>query len=107
ERLAPDRLTLPGGRSVRVDYAAGQSPSLASRLQDFFGLAEGPRLGGVPVTLHLLAPNQHAVQVTTDLAGFWQRHYPGIRRELMRRYPKHAWPEDPLHAEPPKAGRPR
>jgi ATP-dependent helicase HrpB len=52
--------------------------------------------------LHLLAPNQRAVQVTTDLAGFWQKHYPDLRRELMRRYPRHAWPEDPLTAAPPK-----
>jgi ATP-dependent helicase HrpB len=53
------------------------------------------------LVLHLLAPNQRAVQVTRDLAGFWQRHYPELRRQLMRRYPKHAWPEDPLTAQPP------
>ena len=102
----PDRITLPGGRSTRIQYERGQAPSLASRLQDFFGMADGPRVGnGVPVVLHLLAPNQRAVQVTTDLAGFWARHYPQIRRELMRRYPKHAWPENPLTAKPPGPGR--
>jgi ATP-dependent helicase HrpB len=58
----------------------------------------------VPVVLHLLAPNQRAVQVTQDLSGFWSRHYPAIRRELMRRYPRHAWPEDPLRAAPPAPG---
>jgi ATP-dependent helicase HrpB len=106
DRLAPDRINLPGGRSTRIHYERGQAPSLASRLQDFFGMADGPRVGnGVPVVLHLLAPNQRAVQVTTDLAGFWARHYPQIRRELMRRYPKHAWPEDPLTAKPPASGR--
>jgi ATP-dependent helicase HrpB len=103
ERLAPDRLTLPGGRSARIRYEAGKTPWVESRLQDFFGMAAGPAVaaGRVPVVLHLLAPNQRAVQVTTDLAGFWDRHYPAIRRELMRRYPRHAWPEDPRTATPP------
>jgi ATP-dependent helicase HrpB len=103
ERLAPERLTLPGGRSVRIQYEAARPPWIESRLQDFFGMATGPTAAGgrVPVVLHLLAPNQRAVQVTTDLAGFWDRHYPAIRRELMRRYPRHAWPEDPRTATPP------
>jgi len=102
-RELPERLTLPGGRSVPVHYASGQPPWIASRLQDFFGMHEGPALarGRVPLVLHLLAPNQRAVQVTRDLAGFWSRHYPSLRRELGRRYPRHAWPEDPLHASPP------
>jgi ATP-dependent helicase HrpB len=108
---APDRVTLPGGRAVRVQYPTGQPPFIASRLQDFFGLAAGPSLarGRVPLTLHLLAPNQRAVQVTSDLAGFWERHYPALRRELGRRYPRHSWPEDPLHAAPPapRSGGPR
>ena len=106
---APDKVTLPGGRSVRVQYPPGQPPFIASRLQDFFGLAAGPSLarGRVPLTLHLLAPNQRAVQVTSDLAGFWERHYPALRRELGRRYPRHSWPEDPLHAEPPPPRAPR
>lgn len=102
-REAPDKIALPGGRAARVQYPAGQPPFIASRLQDFFGMAAGPTLarGRVPLTLHLLAPNQRAVQVTSDLAGFWARHYPALRRELGRRYPRHAWPEDPLHASPP------
>ena len=103
ERLAPDRVTLPGGRSVRVQYEGGKPPWVESRLQDFFGMAAGPAVAGgrVPLVLHLLAPNQRAVQVTTDLAGFWDRHYPAIRRELSRRYPRHSWPEDPRTAAPP------
>ena len=107
ERLAPERVSLPGGRRPLVEYVPGQAPFIASRLQDFFGLAEGPRVadGKVPVVLHLLAPSPRAVQVTTDLAGFWQRHYPAIRRELMRKYPKHRWPEDPRTAEPPPSGK--
>ena len=102
-RELPERVALPGGRSVQVHYLSGQPPWIASRLQDFFGLREGPSLarGRVPLVLHLLAPNQRAVQVTQDLAGFWSRHYPSLRRELGRRYPRHAWPEDPLHASPP------
>ncbi len=102
DRLAPERVTLGGGRAVAVRYEAGRPPSLASRLQDFFGMSDGPRVGGgrVPLVLELLAPNHRAVQVTTDLAGFWQRHYPGIRRELMRKYPRHSWPEDPTVPTP-------
>ncbi|HET8724924.1 MAG TPA: ATP-dependent helicase HrpB [Anaeromyxobacteraceae bacterium] len=105
ERLAPERVTLGGGRSVRVNYEAGDKPPwVESRLQDFFGATRGPSIaaGRVPVVLHLLAPNQRAVQVTTDLEGFWDRHYPALRRELMRRYPRHAWPEDPRTARPPE-----
>ncbi len=97
ERVAPAFVRLPGGRRVRVHYEENQPPWIASRLQDFFGLAESPRVGNgaVPVVVRLLAPSQRPVQTTTDLAGFWQRLYPKVRRELMRRYPKHAWPEDP------------
>jgi ATP-dependent helicase HrpB len=67
-------------------------------LQDFFGMRETPAVGrgAVPVVVRLLAPNQRPVQMTSDLAGFWQRLYPQVRKELSRRYPKHAWPENPL-----------
>lgn len=107
--LAPEVIELPGGRRARVDYQDPAAPSLASRLQDFFGMAQGPSVAGgrVPVVLHLLAPNQRAVQVTTDLAGFWERHYPAIARELRRKYPRHSWPDDPRTASPPLAGRHR
>jgi ATP-dependent helicase HrpB len=98
ERVAPARLRLPSGRMTRVNYERGKAPWVASRLQDFFGMKETPRVAGgkVALVLHLLAPNQRAVQTTTDLAGFWVRLYPQLRRELGRRYPRHAWPEDPL-----------
>ncbi|HLV20446.1 MAG TPA: ATP-dependent helicase HrpB [Polyangiaceae bacterium] len=103
ERDTPAHVVLPGGRRVAVRYELDKPPYIESRLQDFFGLADGPSIcrGRVPLTLHLLAPNQRAVQVTRDLSGFWERHYPGIRRELKRRYPKHAWPEDGRTATPP------
>jgi len=93
--LAPLTIRLQGGRQTKVHYERGKTPWIASRLQDFFGMKETPRLGPerTPVVLHLLAPNQRAVQTTTDLAGFWQRLYPQVRRELMRRYPRHSWPE--------------
>lgn len=103
ERMAPTHVQLPGGRRLAVHYEPGKPPWVASRLQDFFGLARGPTVaaGRIPVVLHLLAPNGRAEQVTTDLAGFWDRHYPDLRRSLMRRYPRHAWPEDPRTAAPP------
>ena len=94
-QLAPERLTLPGGRPVQVHYERGKPPWIESRLQDFFGVRETPRIAGTPVVVHLLAPNRRPVQVTTDLAGFWERLYPQVRRELSRRYPKHKWPEKP------------
>ena len=104
EELAPETLTLPGGRKLEIAYAKDAAPSAESRLQDFFGMREGPKIarGRVAVVLHLLAPNYRAVQVSTDLAGFWVKHYPAIARELRRKYPRHAWPDDPLTASPPE-----
>jgi ATP-dependent helicase HrpB len=98
EELAPASLRLPRGRQVRVHYEPNQPPWVASRLQDFFGMRETPAVGRgkSALVIRLLAPNQRPVQMTSDLAGFWQRLYPQVRRELARRYPKHAWPEDPL-----------
>jgi ATP-dependent helicase HrpB len=109
ETAAPDSIALPSGRRVRVEYEDGKPPWIESRLQDFFGWTDGPRLakGRVPVTLHLLAPNKRAVQVTGDLKGFWERHYPAVRKELMRRYPRHAWPDNPRVVPPPKPPRAR
>ena len=84
-------------RNVRVNYDADKAPWIASRLQDFFGMNDGLKIAGgrAALVLHLLAPNQRPVQVTTDLAGFWQRTYPQVRRELSRKYPRHQWPENP------------
>jgi ATP-dependent helicase HrpB len=95
DQLAPERIELLGGRQVKVHYETGKPPWIESRLQDFFGVRETPRIGGIPVVAHLLAPNRRPVQVTSDLAGFWTRLYPQVRRELSRRYPKHKWPDDP------------
>ena len=103
---APMAVILPGGRSVRVNYQPDQPPWIESRLQDFFGMEMGPAIAGgrVPLTLHLLAPNGRAVQVTRDLDSFWRQHYPALRRELSRRYPRHSWPEDGRRASPPPPG---
>jgi ATP-dependent helicase HrpB len=109
DTLAPQRITLSGGRAVPVHYDDAGPPWIESRLQDFFGTRAAPAIGGgrVPLTVHLLAPNGRAVQVTRDLAGFWTQHYPALRRELGRRYPRHAWPEDGATARPPAPGPPR
>lgn len=94
--IAPERVTLAKGRAVKITYGES-APFIESRLQDFFGMKATPKIGGgkTPLVLHLLAPNYRAVQVTTDLAGFWERHYPSIRKELARKYPRHQWPEIP------------
>ncbi|MBP7126431.1 ATP-dependent helicase HrpB [Myxococcota bacterium] len=108
-RLAPEHVVLPGGRRLRIRWVRGDAPSVASRIQDFFGMSQGPTLpeGGGPLRLHLLGPGGQEVQVTTDLASFWRDHYPVVAREMRRRYPRHAWPEDPLRASPPGPGRTR
>jgi ATP-dependent helicase HrpB len=85
--MAPARLRLPSGRTAAVRYEAGKPPVVAARLQEFFGMKETPRIGGTtPLLIELLAPNMRPVQTTTDLAGFWERLYPQLRRELSRRY---------------------
>lgn len=101
ERWAPERLRVPSGSHIRLRYQPGEPPVLAVRIQEVFGLQDTPKVAGgrVPVLLHLLAPNFRPQQVTRDLAGFWERTYPEVRKELAGRYPKHAWPEDPLTAE--------
>ncbi|WP_298629332.1 ATP-dependent helicase HrpB [uncultured Thermus sp.] len=97
ERLAPEVLLLPSGRRKRLIYREKAPPLLSLRIQEAFGLRETPRvLGGrVPVAVELLSPAGRPVQVTQDLRSFWEKRYPQVRRELMRRYPKHAWPENP------------
>lgn len=97
EREVPDRLTMPGGKSIRLTYEEGRPPVLAVRIQDAFGLRETPRIAGgrVRVLIHLLAPNMRPQQITDDLESFWATTYATVRKELARRYPKHAWPETP------------
>lgn len=100
EREAPEKLTVPSGSHIKLDYEPGKPPVLAVRVQELFGLRETPRIarGRVPVLLHLLGPNYRPQQVTSDLASFWRTTYPEVKKELRRRYPKHSWPDDPLTA---------
>ncbi len=106
EREAPERMTVASGSRIRLVYETDRSPVLPVRIQEVFGMKQTPRIAGgrVPVLLHLLAPNMRPQQVTEDLASFWANTYPGVRKELKRRYPKHAWPEDPLTAVAVKKG---
>ena len=93
EKHAPERWLLPSGRHSRITYVPDGSPYLAARIQDLYGLEKTPRIamGRVPVVLHILAPSHRPVQITQDLAGFWKEHYPKIKQQLQRRYPKHEW----------------
>ncbi|MEV6590523.1 ATP-dependent helicase HrpB [Streptomyces acidicola] len=100
DQLAPERITVPSGSRIRMDYADPERPMLAVKLQEMFGLHESPALAGVPVLVHLLSPAGRPAAVTADLASFWKEGYRAVRAELRGRYPKHPWPEDPATAEP-------
>lgn len=106
DRLAPPDIETPSGNRHTIAYSLDQAPMLAVRIQELFGLPETPRIAGgrVPVLLHLLGPNYRPQQVTADLASFWQNTYPEVKKELRRRYPKHAWPDDPLAAQATRSG---
>ncbi|MFI6767678.1 ATP-dependent helicase HrpB [Streptomyces sp. NPDC050355] len=101
DELAPERIEVPSGSRVRVDYG-GEQPVLAVKLQELFGWQESPRVAGgrVPVLVHLLSPAGRPAAVTADLASFWKDGYRSVRAELRGRYPKHPWPEDPTTAQP-------
>jgi ATP-dependent helicase HrpB len=103
DKLAPERIKVPGGSNVRIDYSGGQ-PVLAVKLQELFGLADSPRIaaGKVPVLIHLLSPAGRPLQVTADLKSFWENVYPEVKKEMKGRYPRHPWPDDPWSAEPTK-----
>ncbi|MER6192945.1 ATP-dependent helicase HrpB [Streptomyces cyaneofuscatus] len=94
DELAPERIEVPSGSRIRVEYG-GEQPVLAVKLQELFGLSETPTAAGVPVLVHLLSPAGRPAAVTADLASFWQDGYKAVRAELRGRYPKHPWPEDP------------
>ena len=102
DRLAPERLTVPSGRSHALDYQDDGTVVMSVKLQELFGLAETPAIGPrhEPILLALLAPNGRPVQLTRDLRSFWERTYPEVRKELRGRYPKHPWPDDPWTAAP-------
>ena len=109
EELAPERIEVPTGSRIALDYSDPAKPVLAVRLQEIFGLNETPRIAGgrVPVVMHLLSPAYRPMQVTTDLASFWKSGYFDVRKDLRGRYPKHHWPEDPLSAAPVRGAKRR
>ncbi|GIF81739.1 ATP-dependent RNA helicase [Catellatospora bangladeshensis] len=109
DQLAPERLEVPSGSRIRVDYTDPAAPVLAVKVQEVFGWTRTPRLAGdrVPVVLHLLSPAGRPAAVTGDLVSFWRNGYPQVRAELRGRYPRHPWPEDPTAAEPTRRAKPR
>jgi ATP-dependent helicase HrpB len=110
ETLAPRTLGVPSGSQMRIDYLDDNAPCVAVRLQEVFGLMATPRIGAgtVAVTFKLLSPAQRPLQITRDLEGFWRSSYAAVRKEMRGRYPRHAWPENPLEAAPSRGtGRPR
>lgn len=109
ERLAPERLAVPSGSRIRLDYTAGEQPVLAAKLQELFGLAATPCVadGRQPVLIHLLSPAGRPLAVTADLRSFWDSVYPEVRREMRGRYPRHPWPDDPWSAEATRRAKPR
>ncbi|NNF03560.1 MAG: ATP-dependent helicase HrpB [Rhodothermales bacterium] len=109
DRRAPSHIEVPSGSHIRIDYGDPESPVLAVRLQEMFGLTETPTVdrGRVPLTLHLLSPAHRPVQVTSDIASFWRDAYFDVRKDMRGRYPKHYWPEDPLSATPTSRAKPR
>jgi ATP-dependent helicase HrpB len=93
DKHAPERLTLPNGRTPKVNYEPGRAPFISLRIQELYDVNQTPRiaLNRVPVTVHILTPGMKPIQVTQDLASFWREHYPKIKSELARKYPKHLW----------------
>ena len=106
---APERIEVPSGSQIRLQWDDGRPPVLAVRMQEMFGATDTPTVAGgrVAVLLHLLAPNMRPQQVTDDLAGFWANTWAEVRKELRARYPKHAWPEDPTTAAPMRGAKRR
>ncbi|MCW2622135.1 MAG: hrpB, partial [Frankiales bacterium] len=98
DAVVPERVVVPTGTNVRVDYSDPEAPALPVKVQEVFGWATAPRVAGRPLRLHLLSPASRVVAVTSDLASFWVNGYPGVRADLRGRYPRHAWPEDPASA---------
>ncbi|WP_043515981.1 MULTISPECIES: ATP-dependent helicase HrpB [unclassified Actinoplanes] len=109
DEVAPERLPVPSGSQIRLDYSDPGAPVLAVKVQEAFGWRDAPRLadGRVPVLLHLLSPAGRPVAVTRDLASFWVQGYPQVRAEMRGRYPRHPWPEDPMTAAPTRRANPR
>jgi ATP-dependent helicase HrpB len=93
DKYVPERIALSNGRTPKVTYEAQGPPFISLRIQELFGVNETPKIamGRIAVSVHILAPSMRPVQVTHDLANFWREHYPRIKSELQRKYPKHEW----------------
>jgi len=106
--LVPERITVPSGSQIKVDYS-GEQPVLAVKLQELFGWEAAPALcdGRAPLVVHLLSPAGRPAAVTADLASFWKNGYRAVRADLRGRYPRHPWPEDPAGAVPTRRLNPR
>ena len=114
DQLAPTRIVVPSGMERRIDYLLDDhgepaSPVLAVKLQELFGLAQTPRVAEkrIALTIHLLSPGGRPLQVTQDLAGFWERTYPEVKKEMKGRYPRHPWPDDPWNATATHRAKPK
>ncbi|PHQ70392.1 MAG: ATP-dependent helicase HrpB [Sneathiella sp.] len=109
KKIAPGAITVPSGSNIRLDYSDPETPVLAARLQELFGMESVPLVGGgkVAVAVHLLSPARRPVQITKDLASFWRTTYTDVKKDLKGRYPKHYWPDDPLQAEATSRIKPR
>ncbi|RYD31025.1 MAG: hypothetical protein EOP86_18800, partial [Verrucomicrobiaceae bacterium] len=93
DRHAPERIATDGGKMVKIDYTRPEEPSVAVFIQQLYSQRDTPKIanGRVPLVLSIMAPNHRPIQVTRDLAGFWKNHYPAIKKEMERRYPRHEW----------------
>ena len=104
---APARWTAPTGNSFAIDYSGAAGPRVDVRVQECFGIAAHPKIGGVPLTFSLLSPGHKPIQTTQDLPGFWKGSWKDVRSDMRGRYPKHLWPEDPTNAAPTARAKPR
>ncbi|WP_321448724.1 ATP-dependent helicase HrpB [uncultured Cohaesibacter sp.] len=109
ETALPTHFTVPTGSRIPIDYAAENSPVLAVRVQELFGLDTHPAImgGKLPLLLHLLSPAQRPIQVTRDLPGFWRGSWKDVKTDMRGQYPKHVWPDDPIHTEATRRAKPR
>lgn len=96
----PSHITMPTGTHALVDYGGDNAPAVSVRIQEVFGMTDTPKIGNKPVTMILLSPARRPIQVTQDLAGFWQSSYSAVRADMRGQYPKHYWPENPANATP-------
>jgi ATP-dependent helicase HrpB len=106
DRTAPAHFETPLGRKIAIDYD-GDTPQIAVRLQEMFGVTRHPSVAGQPLQVTLLSPAQRPVQVTMDLPGFWDGSYADVRKDMRSQYPRHPWPDDPRAADPTLRAKPR